>query len=86
MRDSGDYFYVRRAQILLKADADGPAWTDDDREFVTDEELSGMSPSEAKEVVRERLEKFLSADDSDYRRIQGYFECLAFKPEAGKAV
>ena len=57
-----------------------------DRELVTDEELSGMSPSEAKEVVRERLEKFLSADDSDYRRIQGYFECLAFKPEAGKAV
>ena len=57
-----------------------------DRELVTDEELSGMSPSKAKEVVRERLEKFLTADDSDYRRIQGYFECLAFKPEAGKAV
>ena len=51
-----------------------------DHELVVDEEFSRMSPSEAKEVVRQRLETFLSAEDSDYRRIQDYFACLAFRP------
>ncbi len=52
-----------------------------DRELVAEDELSRMSPSEAREVVRQRLERFLSAEDSGYRRIRDYFACLAFQPQ-----
>ena len=35
------------------------------------------APEVAHEVIR-RLEDFMDSDDSEYRRIDDYFQCLAF--------
>ena len=56
-----------------------------DRVLISDDDLASLSPSDAGLKVQERLKEFLTEDDSDYRRIQDYFACLAFRPEeAGK--
>ena len=56
-----------------------------ERVLIADDELARLSPSGARMKVQELLKEFLSEDDSDYRRIQDYFACLAFQPEeAGK--
>ena len=52
------------------------------RNFPIDVDLSGMSTSKVKDVVLGRLTEFLDSDDSEYRRIDGYFRCLAFRPDA----
>ncbi|MYC53042.1 MAG: hypothetical protein F4X47_12070 [Gammaproteobacteria bacterium] len=51
-------------------------------ELVGDEILSGKSTAEVTEAVRQAVDEFLDAEDSDYTRINDYFQCLAFRPEA----
>ena len=40
-----------------------------------------MSTSRAKALVLEKLREFLDSNDSEYRRIENYFKCLAFRPD-----
>ncbi|MCZ0935075.1 MAG: PD-(D/E)XK nuclease family protein [Gemmatimonadetes bacterium] len=51
-------------------------------ELVGDEILSGKSTAVVTEAVRQAVDEFLDAEDSDYTRINDYFRCLAFRPEA----
>ena len=51
------------------------------QEFLSADDLAGMSTSRAKELVLERLTEFLDSNDSEYRRIGNYFTCLAFRPD-----
>ncbi len=50
-------------------------------ELVADEILSGKSTAAVMEAVRQAVDEFLDAEDSDYTRINDYFWCLAFRPE-----
>ena len=52
-----------------------------DLEVVCRDELAGMSGHEVKEEVIRRLENFMGSDESEYRRIDDYFQCLAFTPD-----
>jgi len=54
-------------------------------ELVGDETLSGQSTAAVTETVRHAVAEFLDAEDSDYTRINDYFQCLAFRPEAASA-
>ena len=47
-------------------------------EILSNEELVEMSAPEVKDAVVRRLEHFMDSDDSEYRRIDDYFQCLAF--------
>ncbi len=49
-------------------------------ELVADEILSGKSTAAVTEAVRQAVDEFLDAEDSDYTRINDYFRCLAFRP------
>ena len=40
-----------------------------------------MSRIEVRDKVIAWLEDFIDSDDSEYRRIQDYFRCLAFRPD-----
>ena len=51
-----------------------------DLEVLSRDELAGMSGHEVKEEVIRRLENFMGPDDSEYRRIDDYFQSLAFTP------
>ena len=51
-------------------------------QLVGDEILSGKSTAAVTEAVRQAVDEFLDAEDSDYTRINDYFRCLAFRPEA----
>ncbi|MDE3261247.1 MAG: hypothetical protein OYL41_04590, partial [Acidobacteriota bacterium] len=51
-------------------------------QLVGDEILSGKSTAAVTEAVRQAVDEFLDAEDSDYTRINDYFSCLAFRPEA----
>ena len=51
-----------------------------DLEVLSRDEIAGMSGHEVKEEVIRRLENFMGSDDSEYRRIDDYFQCLAFTP------
>ena len=51
-------------------------------QLVGDEILSGTSSEAVVEAVRQAVAEFLDAEDSDYTRINDYFRCLAFRPEA----
>lgn len=48
-------------------------------EILSNEELLEMSAPEAKDEVIRRLGDFMNSDDSEYRRIDDYFQCLAFR-------
>ena len=50
--------------------------------LVGDEILSGTSAEAVTESVLHAVTEFLNAEDSDYTRINDYFRCLAFRPEA----
>ena len=50
-------------------------------ELVGEEILSGKSTAAVTEAVRQAVDEFLDAEDSDYTRINDYFRCLAFRPE-----
>ena len=47
-------------------------------EILSNEELVEMSAPEVEHEVIRRLEVFMDSDDSEYRRIDDYFQCLAF--------
>ena len=51
------------------------------KEILRKEELVEMSAPEVKEEVIRRLGDFMDSDDSEYRRIDDYFQCLAFRPD-----
>ena len=51
-------------------------------ELVGDEILLGESTPAVTQAVRQAVDEFLDAEDSDYTRINDYFRCLAFRPEA----
>lgn len=54
-------------------------------QLVGDETLSATSTAAVTEAVRQAVTEFLDAEDSDYTRINDYFRCLAFRPEAAAA-
>ena len=45
------------------------------------DKFADMSVSEAPDEVIRRLEHFMGSNESDYRRIDDYFRCLAFRPD-----
>ena len=47
-------------------------------DLLSTDELLEMSPPEAQAEVIRRLEDFMDSGDSEYRRIDDYFQCLAF--------
>ena len=51
------------------------------KEILSNEELVEMSAPEVKEEVIRRLEDFMDSDDSEYTRIDDYFQCLAFRSD-----
>ncbi len=51
-------------------------------QLVGDEVLSGTSTEQVTASVLQAVSEFLDAEDSDYTRINDYFQCLAFRPEA----
>ena len=54
-------------------------------QLVGDGILSGTSSATVTETVRQAVDEFLDAEDSDYTRINDYFRCLAFRPKAASA-
>ncbi len=54
-------------------------------QLVGDEIISGTSTAAVTEAVRQAVTEFLDAEDSDYTRINDYFRCLAFRPQAAAA-
>ena len=48
------------------------------KEILSCDELIEMSVPEVRDEVIRRLEEFMDSDDSEYRRIDDYFQCLAF--------
>ena len=52
------------------------------KELLTHDELVEMSVPEVRDEVIRRLVDFMDSDDSEYRRIDDYFQCLAFGFEA----
>ena len=50
-------------------------------EILSNEELVGMSAPEVKDEVIRRLGDLMDSDDSEYRRIDDYFQCLAFRSD-----
>ena len=50
-------------------------------EILSHEELVEMSAPEVEDEVIRRLKDFMDSDDSEYRRIDDYFQCLAFRPD-----
>ena len=51
-----------------------------DLEVLSRDELAGMSGHEVNDEVIGRLDDFMGSDDSECRRIDDYFQCLAFTP------
>ena len=51
------------------------------KEILSKEELVEMSAPEAEEEVIRRLGDFMDSDDSEYRRIDDYVQCLAFRSD-----
>jgi len=47
-------------------------------EILSNEELVEMSAPEVRDEVIRRLADFMDSDDSEYRRIDDYFQCIAF--------
>ena len=51
------------------------------KEILSNEELVELSAPEVRDEVIRRLEAFMDSDDSEYRRIDDYFQCLAFRSD-----
>ena len=51
------------------------------KKLLSGDELAKMSGSQRKDEVLRILNEFLASDESDYRRISDYFQCLAFRPD-----
>lgn len=52
------------------------------KEILTRKELVEMSAPKVRDEVIQRLADFMDSDDSEYKRIDDYFQCLAFGFEA----
>lgn len=52
-----------------------------DQELLSNDEIADMSRHEVKDEVIWRLGDFMGSDASEYRRIDDYFQCLAFRPD-----
>lgn len=50
------------------------------KQLVSTNELAEMSAPDVKDEVIRRLEDFMGSDESEYRRVDDYFQCLAFRP------
>ena len=50
-------------------------------EILSNEELVELSAPEVEDEVIRRLGDFMGSDDSEYRRIDDYFQCLAFRSD-----
>ncbi len=51
------------------------------QELLSDDELVDLPPPESQSEVLRRLKDFMGSDESEYRRINDYFKCLAFRPD-----
>jgi len=69
----------RRERYPMRADGYG-YYHVFNHELVADEILSGKSTEVVTEAVLHTVTEFLDAEDSDYTRINDYFQCLAFRP------
>ena len=49
--------------------------------LLSEDEFANMSVSESQDKVLQRLKDFMGSNESDYRRIDEYFRCLAFRPD-----
>lgn len=65
---------------------EGDYFTVYERPLLDERVLVHTRASEVEERVLEVLQDFLDSDESDYRRIQDYFECLTFRPIAAANV
>ena len=54
-------------------------------QLVGDDILSGRSTAAVTEAVLREVANFLDSEDSDYKRIRDYFECLAFQHDMAAA-
>lgn len=50
------------------------------QELLSNAELVDMAASESQDEVLRRLKDFMGSDESEYRRIDDYLKCLAFRP------
>ncbi len=51
-------------------------------QLLGDDVLSALSASEVRDRTLAEVKRFLDSDTSDYRRINDYFRCLSFRPDA----
>lgn len=51
-------------------------------DLVPETDFVGHSPKEVSELTRARVKSFLDSDSSDYRKIERYFDVLAFRPRS----
>ena len=49
--------------------------------ILSKDEFANMLVSEGQDEVLRKLKDFMASNESDYRRIDDYFRCLAFSPE-----
>ena len=52
------------------------------QKLLSSDELAAMSGSQRNDEVLRILKKLMASDESDYRRIEDYFQCLAFRPDS----
>ncbi len=52
-----------------------------EKQILSKDEFADMSEAEVQDEVLQRLEDFMDSNESDYRRIDDYFRCLAFRPD-----
>ena len=71
----------RRERYRMRA-GDGGTFNVYHQQLVGDEILAGKSNEAVTEAVLQAVTEFLDGEDSDYTRINDYFRCLAFRPEA----
>ena len=48
------------------------------KQLLSEDDLAEMSASEVKDEVIRRLKRFMGSDESEYRRVDDYFQCLVF--------
>ena len=51
------------------------------QKLLSGDDLAEMSGSKTKDEVLRRLTEFMASEESEYQRIEDYFQCLAFRPD-----
>ena len=51
------------------------------QKLLSGDDLAEMSGSESRDEVLRRLTEFMASEESEYQRIDDYFQCLAFRPD-----